>query len=212
MSMDEGYVKYRSRWTPGPPVDAAASATLDGARRRLHDAGLIGIYTDLGIGYGNLSLRFGDPGQFLISGTQTGHLRQTTGEHYALVTAVDAEANTVACRGPVQASSEAMTHAAIYSLDESIGAVVHVHDRSLWQQLCGQLPTTAADIAYGTPEMAREFARLYQETDFATSGVAVMAGHEEGLISFGETLEEATARILRLRDGCPASPSAAGSR
>ena len=89
--------------------------------------------------------------------------------------------------------------AAIYALDAGIGAVVHVHSRALWQHYRdGGLPMTDASVAYGTPQMAREFSRLYDETDFARLGVAVMAGHEDGLISFGPTLETATQRILQL--------------
>jgi len=212
MSIDEGYVKYVSHWTPGPPVGASAADALDAWRRPLFDAGLIGHYADLGIGFGNLSMRYGAPGQFLISGTQTGHLHETTGAHYALVTACDVEANSVACEGPVQASSEAMTHAAVYALDPGIGAVVHVHNRTMWARYRDRLPTTADDIEYGTPEMAREFARLYAETDFPASGVAVMAGHEEGLIGFGTTLEEAATRMLRLCDACSPLPASTGSR
>lgn len=49
---------------------------------------------------------------------------------------------------------------------------------------------------YGTPEMAREFPRLYHETDFADSGVAVMAGHEEGIVAFGADTGQAAERIL----------------
>ncbi len=198
MSFDEGYVKYTSHWQAGPPVDAVIAAELERWRRPLHAAGLIGIYRDLGIGFGNLSVRAGVPGQFVITGTQTGHLEHTTAEHYALVTGCDIESNTVTCTGPVQASSEAMTHAAIYAIDPGIGAIVHVHSRALWQRYIDKLPTTRADVAYGTPEMAREFGRLHLETDFDTQGVAVMAGHEEGLISFGATLEDAAKRMLAL--------------
>ncbi len=49
--------------------------------------------------------------------------------------------------------------------------------------------------------MAAEFARLYRDTGFAVDGVAVMAGHEEGLISIGTTIEEAASRILALNSG-----------
>lgn len=198
MSFDEGYVKYTSRWQPGPPVAADIAAELERWRRPLFEAGLIGIYRDLGIGFGNLSVRAPLPGQFVISGTQTGHLERTTAEHYALVTGCDIDANTVHCAGPVQASSEAMTHAAIYAIDPGIGAIVHGHSRVLWQRYLDRLPTTRADVAYGTPEMANEFGRLHVEIDFDTRGVAVMAGHEEGLISFGTTLEEAATRMLAL--------------
>lgn len=198
MSFDEGYIKYSSHWTPGPPVDASVAAELDAWRRPLFDAGLIGQYRELGIGYGNLSVRCGESGRFVISGTQTGHLPVTTPEHYALVTHCDINANAVSCEGPVKASSEAMTHAAIYALDDRIGAIVHVHSAALWKRWIDVMPTTRSDVAYGTPEMAREFGRLFATTDFSSDGIAVMAGHEEGLISFGASLEEAATRILSL--------------
>lgn len=198
MTIDEGYIKYRSFWTKAPIPNAAVTEELDTWRRPLRAAGLIGQYEELGIGYGNISIRCGEPGQFLISGTQTGHLEETDKTHYALVTSYNTHANIVCSVGPVQASSEAMTHAAIYGLDTTIGAIVHVHDRVLWRNLINTLPTTRADVAYGTPQMANEFRRLYRDTPFRQTGLAVMAGHEEGLLSFGITLEEATKKMLDL--------------
>jgi ribulose-5-phosphate 4-epimerase/fuculose-1-phosphate aldolase len=198
VTLDEGYIKFDIDWTPGPAPDPAAARRLDAWRRPLHAAGLIGLYEDLGIGFGNLSERCGEPGQFLISGTQTGGIADTDERHYALVTAVDIDANAVSCTGPVKASSEAMTHAALYALDTRIGAVVHVHSRALWEQYLDVLPTTDPEVSYGTPAMAREFARLYAETGFGTTGIAVMGGHEEGLVSVGPTLEAAAKRMLGL--------------
>ena len=125
---------------------------------------------------------------------------KTDEHHYARVLSCDIEANRVVCEGPVQASSEALTHAAIYALDNAIRAVVHVHDAALWNELIDRIPTTSRDIDYGTPEMAREFRRLFDETEFADLGVAVMGGHEEGIVSFGAGLEQAAERILELRD------------
>ena len=198
MTIDEGYIKYKSHWTPGPATHTAAARELDTWRKPLYAAGLIGEYKDLGIGYGNLSMRRGSCDLFLISGTQTGHLPATDERHYSLVTDCDIRGNIVRCSGPVQASSEAMTHAAIYALGDAIGAVVHVHSAELWQRSLGKLPTTDPDVAYGTPDMARELDRLYRLEGFKQSGVAVLAGHDEGLISFGTTLEEAAERILRI--------------
>lgn len=198
MTVDEGYIKYDIDWTPGPAPDVEIAKKLDTWRRPLFAAGLIGEYPDLRIGYGNISVRCGAPGQFLISGTQTGKLETTTADHYALVTAVDVDANRVSCTGPVKASSEAMTHAAIYALDERIEAVVHVHSKVLWDRYIGELPTTDAKVTYGTPEMAREFARLYAECGFDRVGIAIMAGHEEGIVSFGHSLETAAQRLLTL--------------
>jgi L-ribulose-5-phosphate 4-epimerase len=200
VTIDEGYIKYQSRWSPGPAVDADAALTLERSRRPLFAANLIGHYEDLNIGFGNISVRHTQPGQFLISGTQTGRVKQTSEQHYSLVTHYDIAKNEVSSTGPVQASSEAMTHAAIYELDEKIGAVVHVHSKTLWKKLLNRLPTTNCKIGYGTPEMAYEFRRLFEETNFSTEGLAVMGGHEEGLIAIGESLELATTRILSLYD------------
>ena len=201
MTIDEGYVKYVSHWTPGEAPDVAATSLLDTWRRPLHEAQLIGHYEDLGVGYGNLSIRVQQSREFIISGTQTGHLAETDGRHYALVTAYDVERNRVSSTGPVQASSESLTHAAIYELDNDINAVVHVHSRGLWQQLINEVPTTAVDVSYGTPEMAHEFRRLYRDSDFAAMGIAVMAGHDEGIVSIGHSLEEAATRILAVSRG-----------
>jgi len=204
VTIEEGYIKYRSSWVEGPAPDETAAIELERWRQPLVAAGLIGHYRDLGVGFGNISVRSGEPGQFLISGTRTGHLLRTSKAHYSLVTAYDIHANSLTCTGPVQASSEAMTHAAIYELDPSIGAIVHAHDRDLWRRFLNELPTTDADIAYGTPQMAMEFQRLFRETSFSEAGVAVMAGHEEGLISVGRTLEEAARKMLGLRERPPA--------
>ena len=201
MTIDEGYVKYQSRWTKAPAPHAAAAEELETWRQPLFEAGLIGMYEEHGIGYGNISVRCGEPGQFMISGTQTGHLARTDKSHYALVTSWNVGSNLVCCVGLVQASSEAMTHAAIYQLDQHIGAIVHVHSKDLWRRNLDSLPTTSADIAYGTPAMANEFRRLYRDTEFRGTRLAVMGGHEDGIVSIGATLEQAASRILRLHAG-----------
>jgi ribulose-5-phosphate 4-epimerase/fuculose-1-phosphate aldolase len=196
--IDEGYVKYESEWRHGPAPDAAIVRLLDEWRRQLYDAGLVGYDPVHEVGFGNLSVRAPLAGEFIITGTQTGHLRETSGEHYCRVTATDIATNRVSCEGPVPASSEALTHAALYRLSEDINAVVHVHDRRLWARYRGSLPTTAADVPYGTPAMAREFERLWHDAGLPASGVAVMGGHADGLIGIGTTLAEAAGRLLSL--------------
>ncbi len=198
MTLDEGYIKYQSHWSPTAAPDATAARHLEEWRRPLFVAGLLGHCEELNIGFGNISIRWGEPGQFLITGTQTGHIEHTTEQHYSLVTDYDIAHNQVSCTGPSQASSEAMTHAAIYELDSKIAAIVHVHSKSLWVEHLNVLPTTSSGVAYGTPDMAQEFQRLYSETTFGVHGIAVMGGHEEGLVSIGVSLEQATTRILSL--------------
>jgi len=196
--IDEGYTKFMVEWTRTSPLVLAQIDDLINWRKPLYRAGLIGQYEDIGIGYGNISARTSVHGQFVISGTQTGHLAELGNKHFSLVTGFNLKANKVTCTGPIQASSESMTHATIYALDDSINAVVHVHSAKLWVRLRESLPTTDAKIAYGTPEMAVEFERLYRSTDFPTSGVAIMAGHDDGLVSIGHDLRQAARRILVL--------------
>ena len=200
MMQDEGYIKYQSHWSPGPLPDADAVRHLEEWREPLVSAGLIGHCADLDVGFGNISIRSGGPGQFLITGTQTGHIEHSTAEHYSLVTGFDIGRNEVSCCGPVQASSEAMTHAAVYTLDQSINAIVHVHSKLMWDRYLNVLPSADSAVAYGTPDMAREFGRLYRESKFRADGLAVMGGHDEGLLSIGENLEQAACRILSLAE------------
>ena len=192
--IDEGYTKYTVDWTRTPLSPDPVFGELDAVRRRLLAAGLIGHDDVHDVGFGNISVRTGD--QFIISGTQTGHLAGTTYEHYARVTSADIERNRVCCTGAVQASSESMTHAAIYAAAPSVGAIVHVHDQRLWENSLDQLPATGRDVAYGTPAMAHELERLLDETPFLDDGLAVMAGHDGGLIAIGRDLAEAADRML----------------
>jgi len=196
--IDEGVIKFDCEWTRGPLPQHAVISDLNRWRRPLFDAGLIGYCKDTGVGFGNISVRVGLDAHFVISGTQTGHLANLTRSHYAQVTDCEIQNNRVACRGLVKASSESLTHAAIYELDPAIKAIVHIHSEALWQELHGKIPTTNPGAAYGTREMAEEFGRLYRDTDFADYGLAVMAGHDGGLISIGHDMAEAAGRFLEI--------------
>ncbi len=153
--IDEGYIKFDLEWIEADSPTAIGVAELRKWRRPLYAAGLIGHYAELNVGYGNISVRSRQKGHFIISGTQTGHIEDPDEQHYALVTDYDIDANRVTCRGPIRASSESMTHAALYELDPNINAVVHVHSAALWQRLLHKLPTTAA----GSPAARRKWRR-----------------------------------------------------
>jgi L-ribulose-5-phosphate 4-epimerase len=188
--MDEGVVKYRCDWEEADPVAAGNIADLMTWRERLHSWGLIGVYEN-GIGFGNVSVRLGNSCQFVISGTQTAHLRDLGPESYSTVTEFNLEQNFLGCRGPVQASSESLTHAALYLQRDDVGGIIHVHNPKLWQQLLFKIPTTRKEIPYGTPQMALEMFRLFEEENLAERKILAMAGHEDGIICFGSTLDEA---------------------
>jgi len=194
---DDGYIKFHCHWTEGPPVRTQLVTELNRWRQRLCRASLIGYSSELQSSYGNLSARARDAREFIITGTQTGNVPTLAADHYTLVTDYDISGNSVFCRGPIQASSETLTHAGVYELDKAFRAVVHGHHKSLWESLRYKIPTTRDNVSYGTSEMAGEFHRLYLETDLAQGRIVVMGGHEAGLVSFGESVAEAAQRLLQ---------------
>ena len=197
---EEGVIKFDLRFTAGPPVAMDALTELNTWRHILLKHALIGQDPARyeGYGFGNISQRNGDPGQsrgkrqFVISGTQTGHLEALDNRHYACVTAYDAATNQVVAEGPVKPSSESMTHGVIYDLDNELRAVLHVHSPDIWKTAASQgTPVTSASVEYGTPEMSREVERLFYQTDVRRKGIFSMGGHEDGIVAFGQTMEEA---------------------
>lgn len=192
---DEGVIKFKCEWIVAEPPRAEAIDELNAWRTMLFQSGLIGVYPD-GIGFGNLSCRFGGTDQFWITGTQTGHLPELKREHYTRVTDYSIQENQLICKGPIKASSESLTHAMIYELDHRIHAIVHVHHAKLWNTLKNKVPTTSSAVPYGTPQMALAVRSLYEQGDLAAQKIFVMGGHEDGLVSFGGSLMEAAGIML----------------
>lgn len=192
---EEGVVKFQCRWIEAEPPSGDEAAQLVRLRNRLFKLGLIGVYRN-GVAFGNVSVRLPGSEEFIISGTQTGGIAELDRRHLTRVTSFDLERNSLTCRGEVKASSESLTHAALYSVSSEINAILHVHHPELWKRLLRQVPATAEGVPYGTPEMAREVARLFRDSDLAEKRILVMAGHEEGIIAFGKDLEEAASVLL----------------
>jgi L-ribulose-5-phosphate 4-epimerase len=193
--IDEGYIKFICNWQQTKIPALENMNDLLEARNFLFQKKLIGYDTLHKVGYGNISKRIFE-NQFLISGTQTGHIENLNINGYSYAESFDIEKNTVNCIGPVKASSEAMTHAAIYLLDKKITGVVHVHHKGLWESLLKKLPATKKEISYGTPAMANEVSRLAKEENLLKHKIFAMTGHEDGIISFGETMQEAMKVML----------------
>ncbi|MEZ4884443.1 MAG: class II aldolase/adducin family protein [Chitinophagales bacterium] len=192
--IDEGYIKYQIHWQPTatPASFCNEVAVLNYWRTEMYLRNWIGYDSKLKVGFGNISMRTpSKSGRFLISGTQTGHLSELTLQNYALVKDYNIAANELWCEGSTKASSESLTHAAIYELNDDYQSVIHIHCKEMWLQLLHKVPTISANIPYGTPEMAFEIQRLHLETDLAQTKIVAMAGHENGLIAFGKDLKQA---------------------
>ena len=192
---DDGVIKYHAiHQNGGVPVHLLLSE-LDEVRTELFDLGLVGVYAD-GIGYGNVSIRH-ETG-CIISGTATGTARVLGANGYCYVRNFNLQQNTVYTEGPVYASSESMTHCAIYQAHSLVQCVLHIHNREIWQILLDRgYESTPIDIPYGTPQMALSMAALVK-TKNDPSNVLVMAGHEEGIVAYGQTICLAFAQIKAL--------------
>lgn len=167
---------------------------INKVREILVGLNLIGI-TPEGIGFGNISKKIINH-EFLISGTQTGHINRLDINNYTLITNYDFKKNQVNALGNIKASSETLTHAAIYELSTDINAVIHIHNKELWSRLIGKIPTTDKAAEYGSIELVKEIRRLYVETDLSQKNIFVTAGHIDGIFVFGKTLDEAKETLL----------------
>ena len=193
----EGVIKYRlDHREVEMNVDRAKVQSLIHLRDRLWELNLIGVYSadhpiTPNIGFGNASVRYTDNGQFIISGSQTGHKKETSIEDYALVLDYDIDNNKVISKGQTKPSSESMTHAAIYAIAPEVNYVIHVHHKEMWENHKKlEMSTTPKDAPYGTPEMAKAIQDVYSAQPKLSSPVCLL-GHTEGLLTWGETKEEA---------------------
>ncbi len=203
--IDDGVIKYNTAaFTKSPPLKESEFLDLEQWRHKLYQIKLIGEYLPEKIGYGNLSLRRDyaqfhstEHSQFIITGTQTGGLEHLTGSSYTRVLDYNFKDWSVKAMGPLQASSEALTHAAIYeSHRDKINAVFHIHNKEIWKGMIEQnYDSTPENTPYGTEEMANAVIECVGDND---RGIIVMKGHEDGVISYGATMEIAANLILEV--------------
>jgi ribulose-5-phosphate 4-epimerase/fuculose-1-phosphate aldolase len=198
----EGVTKFVLEFVTAPPAEPGSVVTLNAWRTVLYRLGLTGRdrHRYGGLAYGNVSQRLRmKPGResaaaFLISGTQTGGLPVLDAHHYSCVVGYDLTQNRITARGPLPPSSEALTHAAVYAADPRVACVIHVHSPEIWQRRSAlKLTTVPPEVAYGTPEMAYALATAVKSGRFP---VVAMAGHQDGVISWGITVQEAAERMI----------------
>ena len=208
--MQEGVTKFQAHHRHAPlQVDKLGGACGDllSWRRVLHDLSVVGQDPNRyeGAGYGNMSARLHPfsyergKRRFLITGTQTGQPADLTVQELCVVETYDIKVNSVHSFGEIAPSSESLTHGAIYDLNPSIRFVFHGHVPAIWQGAKAlRLPSTAANVEYGTQAMAFETRRLYRSTNLSESKCYTMGGHEDGVVTFGRTASEAGEVLVKI--------------
>lgn len=200
MSEREGVIKYQLTHDDGILASTIDISKINAWRTVLYRLQLIGQLADKyhGLGFGNISQRlYPEQAPFLITATQTGHRPLLERTDFAVVNAASPAENRLHSTGPSRPSSEALTHASVYRLDRRAQAVIHVHSPVLWRRtLALQLPHTAADIAYGSVEMSAAVETLFNSGQLRSLPIFSMLGHEDGIVAFGATLNDAATTLL----------------
>lgn len=195
-------VKFRQEFVESERIEMPNLNELNAWRNILYNQKLIG--ENNGVGYGNMSQLLPpfdaqkNKKRFIITGSQTGGFKYLSKEHYALVLEYDSRLNFVGIqKGPIMASSEAMTHGALYDLDNDTRFVFHAHSPEIWNNARKlSIPLTKKDVKYGTPEMIEEIKRLFSNTNVKDLSIFATEGHEEGIFTFGRTATQAGCTML----------------
>lgn len=193
--MEEGYIKYKCHLTERELELYPEMKDINTVRSELIKHNMIGIYPS-GISFGNISIRLSGE-RFIITGTQTGAFDALLPEHFALVKESDIPRNAIECIGLRPASSESLTHAAFYKSSERVMSVIHIHHLNLWRKLLYKVPTIADTCEYGTPEIAGAVSDMLKLDNQAESGIIALAGHYEGIMSYGVDLNSALMEIKK---------------
>lgn len=198
----EGVIKFglRHRRTDNRfgPATLRALRELNGWRHRLWQLGFIGQDPARygGAGFGNVSVRLGSGPAFVITATQTGGKAHLSNDDYVEVSAWDIARNQVTSFGPSLPSSESLTHAAIYEAAASVVFVFHVHAPQLWRARARLDLFETPAVDYGTIEMARSL-NGFARNPSARGRLIAMPGHEDGIICFAATSDDAGGALIR---------------
>lgn len=194
----DGYVKYTAEHKMAPAMDVPYWTQLNDARTHLYRLSLVGSLPN-GVGYGNVSIRF-LKNEFFITGTATGALPVLSPDEYCLIESFDLKQNHVVSRGPIQPSSESMTHGAVYQSCPGANCIIHIHSRAIFDGMVrDHYSSTPEDAAYGTPEIAAAIVNCVNELN-KDEGCIVMLGHDEGVIAYGPSVERTLMLIQELFD------------
>jgi L-ribulose-5-phosphate 4-epimerase len=187
----EGTIQFRFELAPGTAPDEPNEgqfAQFVSWRRILKRLKLVGRDARRydGYGYGNLSMRDPEqPGRFFVSASQTSGAASITPRDIVRIDRWDADRFEVAATGHAPPSSESITHGMLYAADPAICWIMHAHSHEIWRMAEAlDLPTTAADVPYGSPAMAAAVAELMQRHPERPLVFATL-GHTDGVFACG---------------------------
>ncbi len=193
----EGVVKFNCHWSQsGTVISDEQYEIINYWREILFNMDLIGAYEN-GVCFGNISMRIRGGNQFIITGSATGEIPELEPGHYVKVNSFNIDDNAVQCVGPLKASSESLTHAAIYLADRDVNAIIHVHSIDLWNELIYKVPTTNPAMDYGTVGLAKDIIRLFNDSDVFEKRIIAMAGDRAGILTFGHDMDEAVNVLMQ---------------
>ncbi len=192
MNRTEGIPKFKLTLKRAPAPEMNQVIALEKWRALFFKLSLVGEYPNEKISYGNLSSRINKK-NFIMTGSQTGHLAHLQAHHYTKVIECDLKKGSVTAEGLIPPSREALTHFGIYEANPAIQYVFHICHEELWKALKqGPFDSISGDILYGSQEMADAASALIWNK---SSGLFILDGHEGEIVSYGMTAEE-TGKII----------------
>jgi len=195
----ESYIKFKCKHLAKDIQFPADIHKLISIGDELKKHSLIGKI-DEDTGFGNISFKEIDNNIVYISASKTGTYGSYKEEHFSKIIAWDAENNYVESAGLLPASSETLSHLAIYEALPWANCVAHVHSEALWNKYRNTEITSNDTIEYGTKEMYFEIVRLLKGHN--ESKLLVMGGHHGGLLvwdkDFNSLKETITTYLLSI--------------
>ena len=187
MSMGEGYIKFDCRREDADcGISDSLLSEINRCRLWLKSSGWLGV--ENGIGFGNLSYRDAYSQGFFISGSATGGKDVLEQDDIARVGGWDFASQIINCRGRCDASSESLTHAAIYESAPEVMVVIHFHDYRLWRSSVDTVFSTSEQAEYGTAMMAEAVKSAV--LNLGGPCLIRMGGHQGGMLAWGRSFDE----------------------
>lgn len=182
---NEGYIKFQCKTTSSRHPSRSELDDIILLRDRLYDKEFVGTFPD-GVGFGNVSKKT-DSGSIIITGSNTGKHERIQPNHFVYVNSYDIEANQVESSGQVQASSETLTHVAIYEAIDEIKYIAHIHNLKIWEKLLESGKRPVGTSEYGSVELADEVREYCKSLDLLDN-IFALPGHKGGVIIHAEEI------------------------